>query len=78
MCTSVFSDRTESELGTKKWTPSTYYKGLEVWHGNGSTTEVYEGIPEAGRATGARAGTADPRGSQTAVHVRPDALELGV
>ena len=33
------------ELGSKKWTPSTYYRGLEGWHGNVTVTEIYEGIP---------------------------------
>ena len=74
----LFSDPFQNELGSKKWTPSTDDRGLEVWHGKVTTTEVYEGIPGAGRATGARVGTADPQGSQTVVHVGQDAFERGV
>ena len=35
----------KAELGSKKWTPSTYYRGLEVWDGTVTATEVYEGVP---------------------------------
>ena len=34
-----------TELGSKKWTPSTYYRGLEVWDGTVTATAVYKGVP---------------------------------